>query len=386
MLHAKLSPSDAERWIDCPAAISMDQYFPDVASFEAREGTAAHELAAIEAKYAFGYIDELMLFDQRDRWRHDNSEFNQKEISGYVDRYVEHLVERFAGAKLVLIETVVHTPLQDVWGTADAIAVFDDYVEVVDLKYGSGVEVDAFGNPQIRIYGIGVLELCVGLQVAGLLDDIPTQVRLAIYQPRRGNFGTEEMSSAELYDWFNGVVKPAAKRVYLADSPYGPSARACRWCPAAGQCVAQKDRVLNESFAPPGLMSPKDIGDALNRVPEVKAWLATIEEVALTKAYREGIAIPGWKVVRSNGRRQIEDHAAAIQTLIDMGYTAAQVATFKTKGIGELEKLVGAKELPTILGDLLVRRPGTESLVPEDDRRPAIDRNSDAAKAFGEVE
>ncbi len=386
MNHAKLAPSDSERWIDCAAAVSMDQYFPDEGSFEAAEGTAAHELAAIEANYAFGYIDELSLFDQRDAWRINNSEFNQKEISGHVDRYVEHLVERFAGAKAVMIERTVSTPLEDVWGTADAIAIFDEYIEVVDLKYGKGVYVESVDNPQIRIYGVGVMNLCMDLLMAGLFEELPTTVRLAIYQPRMGNFGTEEMSFSDLNRWFKTTVVPAVKKIQSPNPPYGPSARACRWCPAAGQCVAQKDRVLNESFAPPGLMSPKDIGDALNRVPEVKAWLATVEQVALTKAYREGVQIPGWKVVRSNGSRMISDHAAAIQTLIDQGYTAEQVATFKAKGIGELEKLIGAKELPGVLGDLLVRRPGTESLVPEDDRRPAIDRNIDAAKAFGEVE
>lgn len=385
-LHAKLSPSDSERWLDCPAAIQMDQHFPDESSFEAREGSAAHELAAIEANYAFGYINELQLFDQRDAWRLGNTEFNQKEISGHVDRYVEHLVERFAGAKVVLIERRVQTPIEDVWGTLDACAIFEEYVDVIDLKYGSGVEVVAYDNPQIRLYGIGGLELCTGLQMAGLLDSYPETVRLSIYQPRRGNFTTEEMSSSDLMAWFKSVVKPAVRKVRLPDPEFGPSARACRWCPAAGQCTAQKERVLNESFGPPGLMSPKDIGDALHRVPEVKAWLATIEQVALTKAYQEGIPIPGWKVVRSNGSRMIADHAAAIQTLIDAGYTAAQVANFKAKGIGDLERLVGPKELPGLLGDLLVRRNGTESLVPEDDRRPAIDRNTDAAKVFEAVE
>jgi len=384
--HSKLSPSDSERWIDCAAAISMDVHFPDSESFEAREGTAAHELAAIEANYAFGWIDELALFDQRDAWRLANTEFNQKEISGYVDRYVEHLVERFAGAKIVLVEKKVSTPVDDVWGTADCIAIYDEYVEVVDLKYGSGVHVDAFENPQIRIYGIGVLELCTGLAVAGLIEDVPEMVRLSIYQPRRGNFGTEEMSASDLYAWFEAVVAPAAKRVYLPDPPFGPSARACRWCPASGQCTAQKDRVLSQAFTEPGLMSPKDIGDALNRVEEVKAWLASIEKVALQKAYREGVDIPGWKVVRSNGRRFVDDHAAAIQTLIDAGYPAETVSIIKTKGIGELEKLVGAKELPVLLGDLMKRSRGTESLVPADDRRPAIDRNKDAAAVFGVVE
>lgn len=387
MIHSKLSPSDSERWIDCAAAISMDSHFPDSESFEAREGTAAHELAAIEASYAFGYINELQLFDKRDAWRLANTEFNQKEISIYVDRYVEHLVERFAEAKIVLIESKVSTPLEDVWGTADCIAIYEDHVEVVDLKYGSGVHVEAFNNPQIRIYGIGVLELCTGLAVAGLIEDVPETVRLSIYQPRRGNFGTEELSASDLYAWFNAVVVPAVERVYLLDPPFGPSARACRWCPASGQCTAQKDKILSQSFTDPGLMSPKDIGDALKMVAEIKSWLADIEKVALQKAYRDGIEIPGWKVVRSNGRRYIENHEAAIEALFATGlYTEAQVSVTKARGIGELEKLVGAKELSEILGDLLVRGKGTESLVPADDRRPAIDRNTDAAKVFGEVE
>jgi len=386
MAHAKLSPSDSERWIDCPAALTMDQNFPDdESSPAAREGTAAHELAAIEGNYAFGRINELQLFDQRDAWRLANTEFNAQEISGHVDRYVAHLVERFASAKVVLIEQRVNTPIEDVWGTADAIGIFDDHVEVIDLKYGSGVEVSAYDNPQLRIYGVGALELCVDLQETGLIEAVPERVHLTIHQPRRGNFGTEEMSSADLYLWFIKVVAPAAAKVRLPDPAFGPSARACRWCPASGQCTAQRDQVLNQSFAAPGLMSPKDIADALKRVGEVKAWLATIEKVALTKVYREGIEIPGWKVVRSRGSRMIADAEAAIQTLIDAGYRAEQVATFKAKGIGELERLVGAKELPDILGDLLVRREGTESLVPEDDRRPAIDRNTEAAKAFSDA-
>lgn len=382
MLHAKLAPSDSERWLDCAASISMDSHFPDEASFEAREGTAAHELASIEAKYAFGQKDELWLFDQRDKWRLANTEFDQKEISRYVDFYVEHLVAQFADARLVFIEHTVKTPIEDVWGTADCIAIWDNMVEIIDLKYGTGVEVVAYDNPQIRIYGVGVLDLCTSLVMAGLLQDVPEIVRLTIYQPRRGNFTTEDLSASDLWEWFRSVVKPAVKKVFSVDPPFGPTARACRWCPASGQCTAQRDKVLNEVFAPPGLMSPKDIGDALQRVPEVKAWLATIEQVALTKAYREGIEIPGWKVVRSNGSRVIIDSAAAIQTLIDAGFRAEQVAVFKAKGLGELEKVVGVKELPGVLGDLLERRRGTESLVPIDDKRPAIDRNVDAATIF----
>ena len=133
----------------------------------------------------------------------------------------------------------------------------------------------------------------------------------------------------------------------------------------------------------PGVrVAPAPTGDE-PRPPAIKAWCADVEKYALEKAYSRGEQIPGWKVVLSGGRRGITDDAAAIQTLIDAGYKAEQVATFKTKGIGELEKLVGKKELPELLGDLLAKSKGRESLVPESDKRQAITPALSAADDFG---
>ena len=135
----------------------------------------------------------------------------------------------------------------------------------------------------------------------------------------------------------------------------------------------------------PEVMTPEQLGLVLQRVPEIKAWCNAVEAHALDYAYSQGKAIPGWKVVMSGGRRGITDDTAAIQALIEHGYKAEQVATFKAKGIGELEKLVGKKELPLVLGDLLAKSRGKESLVQESDPRQAISPTTQAADDFKEL-
>lgn len=51
--HALLSPSAAERWINCPASVFLNKDIPDEGSVYADEGTAAHTLMELAGKEYF---------------------------------------------------------------------------------------------------------------------------------------------------------------------------------------------------------------------------------------------------------------------------------------------------------------------------------------------
>jgi hypothetical protein len=382
--HAPLGPSAAERWISCPGSIRLGaRYDTGESSSYADEGTTAHELAALKVLRAFGALDD----DEWGRgwlnWLARHPELTEGDVTDmliYTDEYVK-FVQQLASTMdhpQAVVEVRVDTGVPDCWGTADCVLFSPWEIKVVDFKYGTGVAVDADDNPQLRLYALGVLNA-----YQGLLGDY-NGISMAIAQPRIGIWKTAWMGVDDLYRWRDEVVVPAALLALGDDAPFGPSFEACRWCPAHGRCVAQMNSIFENEFEDsPASLSPSDISAALTAAPAIRAWLAQVDEVALKMAYSEGTPIPGWKVVRSGGRRSIPEPAPAIQALVDAGYPASDVAKVSMLGLGDLEKVVGGRaKLTGILGDLIVKSDGSVSLVPESDRREAVNPEQEAAKAF----
>jgi len=351
----------------------------------AREGTIAHELGEIEARYHFHIDDAATYARKKDEWvlmfeAEKYEPGTRQDMERHIERYIELIEERMAmfPNSTVMFEERVDTGVPTCWGTSDTVVVSPSHVEIIDLKYGAGVPVSAIENSQLRLYGLGALDT-----FGDLLGETEI-VRTTVFQPRLGNTSTEELPADELRQWRKEVALPAAEAA-LDDEQgeFAPSDTACRWCPLAGICRARMEKNTQDDFgAQPDTLSFEELGEVLGRIGEIRSWCSAVEDYALDAAYSQGKEIPGWKVVRSGGRRVISDATAAIQTLIDAGFTAEQVTEFKPKGLGVLEKLVGKTELPAVLGDLLVKTPGKPSLAPEADKRPAISPTSEAIKDF----
>lgn len=389
--HAKLGPSSSGRWLRCPASIGMSEKVPPKGSSPfALEGTMAHELGEIKAGRYFGLITEKDSLTRMHKWESEfqkeygNDDTRLVEMLDHTDDYVKLIQKRKDEhpGSFVMLEQRMDTGVPMCWGTSDVVIVSPEHVEIIDLKYGAGVAVSAEWNSQLMLYGVGALDT-----YGDLLGEAKT-VYMTIFQPRLENTSTFEIDAAELRAWRDYRVKPLAEEALGPLARFGPGTDACRWCPAAGICKPRMEWNLQMDFGDDedyAVIEPEKLAELIPRFPEFKSWMGAVENAALDRAYSGGETIPGFKVVLSGGRRAIQDHEAAIQTLIDAGYSAEKVATFKAKGLGELEKLVGKKELPELIGRYIEKSKGSPSLVPESDRRSAVSPHTAAVEDFSDL-
>lgn len=380
--HALLSPSASGRWISCPASIRMTRDLPaGPDSVYAREGTDFHTLCEIEASRRIldkepgeSDLDHLeWALETEDEWRDDQLR--------YVEQWIALLEEYLAeeeGAQLFL-EVRVDTGIPGCWGTADAIIVYDTRIRVIDIKYGAGIKVSALENSQARLYGIGALET--------LIEDPLTihEITNTIWQPRMNNLSEETLTRRELVQW-RDEIRPIALIALGEDAPFGPSESACRFCPIAGECAPRSRFMLAQDFGNPDILDGDELADAFSRTSALKKWITDVEDIALKRAYEENGSVPGFKVVRSGGRRTILDPDKAINILVDAGYDMDAVSSRKIGTLGQLDKLVGDEELQQVLGGLLVKSEGRLSLAKESDPREPADALHSAETDFAGID
>lgn len=396
--HAILGPSSAERWSTCTASVTLIDSLPaaeEGPNTYAEEGTAAHGLGELKVLRHFGHITDAQYKVRHAAWVQEFAQFALDpewlaECEEYMEGYLRFIIKE-AGlypGSVVLAEQRLFSGVEGVWGTSDVVILSVSHLGIVDLKYGAGIKVDAEANPQLRLYAAGAVNEFGDLLVD---DDV---VRYAVYQPRmNGHISVEETTIGELKDWLNGTIRPAAEAAITGvGAEFKPSVKACRWCAAAGACPTQRDFALEAAFGGIDMeettdvttMSPAELSEALEKVPLIKQWLNSLEAVALDTAYSEGIPLPGFKVVQSGGIRQVHDPAGAMEALTSRGWELDEIAPRKIKGIGDLTKMIGAGDFDKVLGDYVRKTSGRPSLVPESDKRPAINRNIDATAAFSE--
>ena len=393
--HAALGPSAAHRWINCPGSIRVSAQVkqdPAATSPAALEGTIAHALLEIEGRYAFGQIDRAEYLQEYEAWRTTTGLDLDRvgEMAAHIEACVNFLKGRMAllDHPTILFEKRLSAGIDGVWGTSDVIIYTATTIEVWDLKYGMGHLVDPEDNEQLMLYGLGALDT-----YGDIIDDTQYFV-IGIYQPRiAGGVRWWETTPEYLREWRETVARPAAALALTDDAPIVPGEAQCTWCPARGECSVRAKWAAGQDFGAPyvevqraDLLEPEEMSTILSRIPAIEAWCKDIKEAAMTRLYTNGEDIPGYKAVRSGGRRGITDDTAAIQTLIDVGLNAEDVATFKIKGLGDLEKMLkraGVEQsLDDVLGPLIQKSAGSISIVKDTDKREAVNSLSEAAKDF----
>ena len=360
--HAILSASSSDRWLHCPPSARLCETYEDKGSDYAAEGTDAHALGEYKLKTALGLpVDDPT----------DSLKWYSEEMEEATDGYVSYVLEKVEAAKeacsdpVVLVEQRVDYSrwVRQGFGTSDALIIADGTLRIIDLKYGTGIAVSAEDNPQLKCYSLGALDLFDGIY------DIDT-VSMTIYQPRRQNVSEWQISKKDLLAWADEVLKPTAELAWDGKGEFscGPW---CRFCKAKTICRKRAEenlKLAQHEFRLPPELSDAEIEVILSQVDELVSWASDIKEYALQQAL-SGKEWHGFKLVEGRSVRKYANETAVAKTVEDAGFDPYEK---KLLGITAMQKLLGKNRFNELLSGFIEKPQGKPTLVPDSDKRPAM--------------
>ncbi len=380
--HALLSPSAAHRWMHCTAAPRLEADAPDKETDYALEGTLAHAYCAAKLKTALGLNTDA----EQAEIAQLKSTYHTGEMDEYTDTYKVIVMEKYNAARTVtkdaqlLVETrldfTAHIP--EAFGTADGCIIADGCLEIIDFKYGKGVKVSAIANPQMMIYALGAYEK---FNFEYNID----RVRMTIVQPRIDNLSEYEISVADLLQWANDKLAPAAQEAFSGNGKQNPG-EWCQFCKVKCSCkaLAEKSSHIAKTYENVNLISADQMAkEVLPWLSIIKSWCSSVEEYALTQALN-GVNYEGYKIVEGRSIRKITDPDKVRNILMIQGYAEdAYMKPAELRTITDLEKIIGKKKFAELCKDYIDKPQGKPTLAPESDKRPAFNA---AAEDFKNIE
>jgi hypothetical protein len=377
--HAKLSPSGASIWMNCPGAIAAQEGLPDETSEFAAEGSRAHEISDLCLTFGLSPYDFIGSVAEVEgftfEWTEEDADYL---VLGIDD--IRAVGGQFFGERQVDLSKWLGP---DQFGTLDRAILLPDLIIIDDLKFGRGVPVSPVENKQLRLYALGFIEQEV-LPILGKLPyDFPVLIR--IDQPRCSGGGGEWRTTYGELLAFGEEARAAAERTR---DPYALRIAGdhCLWCKARKPgCMAFETfaaDLIDSKFDDMDVAIAIDVAPRLNSVmtPDRRAyilkhrklvedWFEILHAQALDDAMR-GLPCGGLKAVE--GRKTPDkwhDNTradAALAPLLGEARFTKKVRS-PTQILKELDDAAKADIEP-----LICRGTKKPALVSEQDARPAI--------------
>ena len=364
--HALLSASSCNRWIHCPPSVRLSENFENKSSNYAKQGTDAHTLCEYKLHKLLGDKVEDPT---------PSLEFYDEEMEQCATNYATFVMEEVSKARQTTADPIVIVEqkldfsrfVPDGFGTGDCLVIADGTLSIIDMKYGLGILVDAYQNPQMMCYALGALELFDGIY------DI-REVKMTIFQPRRENVSTNTLQKEELLQWAENVLAPAAQLAFKGEGEY-QCGKWCGFCPAKNSCRARADQNLELAkyeFKKPDSLEDDEIEEILEKVDDLVSWSNDIKEYALKLAL-EGKQWVNYKLVEGRSTRKYSNDNDVAAAVIKAGYDPYDK---KLLGVTAMSKALGKAKFDELLSDYIIKPPGKLTLVTNSDKRQEVNINN----------
>lgn len=351
MKHSKIvGGSTAKRVMNCPGSVALvDKMPPKPSSDFADRGTLLHNAMPLILE---GAPPESMIGMTYEKQVLTQELFEEKIVPALValdridpDKQMEMAVES---------EVNFADLLPGVFGSADVLGRMGNRGVVLDWKFGDGVIVDVEENEQMMFYAAaamlteGTEWVFNGVEEIELIIVQPPETRRWLTTPARIRQFERELIQA----------------VKLAQTPDAPVEMGdwCKWCAAKPICPAQTGAVAR---ALQSKIDALDISDQMAALPQLKEWIASVEELAL-QLLEEQKEVPGYKLVAKCATRKWVDEMKARFKLLEMGIDPDDVSELKSPA--QVEMLLKLK-LPD---DMIVSVSSGNTIAPESDSRQAV--------------
>jgi hypothetical protein len=376
-LHSSLGPSSASRWIACPASIKAGEHIPSESSVYAMEGTAAHGVAeecerlGVRADHFLGWTIRV------DRTDGKQDFVCEQEMVDGVNAFLDYC-DDLPG--ISLCEMMVHYDwwVDDGFGTLDRAKVDGTTLHVADFKYGKGVEVAAHDNTQLKIYTGGFWQ-----DWGWLFPDIKDVV-LHIVQPRIHHFDSYPTTLVDILEWMHNVVKPAAKLTKEHRPPF-KAGEWCRFCKIRATCMVRAnyvveavtgefedlDAAIDQEPLTVATLSNEQIARILPKLGSVESWCKAIKAHAAAEV-AAARPVGNYKLVEGRSNRAWAGDAEAIKAHVRANGIDPEILYGEPEMISpaQAEKALGRRK--DVLKPLIKKPPGKATLVPGEDKRPAM--------------
>lgn len=261
------------------------------------------------------------------------------------------------------------------FGTSDLIAIDEQQrLHILDWKFGDGVVVPVTGNMGLTFYAAATL-YDTDPELVEFCSDI-SGIILHIVQPRVG-------SDQCLFSWetdeafieaFVDQADAAMQQALLPDPPVKPGDW-CRWCAAKPTCPAY-DTMASEALSKaPESMTAVELSERIHIADMLKGWIADIYALA-QQEMEGGAAVPGYKLVRKQPRRQWIDEANAEKVMKRRKLRVADMYKRTLLTPAQIEKKV-PDLYSSVLSDLVHLHSSGLTIVSDTDKREAVTSSMD---------